>query len=647
MHPQIRTTTPGPCPICGMALEPIMPSDEENAELTYMQRRFWVALVLTILSLLAQNAHAEALLATPVVLWAGFPFFERGYKSLNMFTLISIGTGTAYLYSIIALFMHSPNLYFEAATWITVLVLLGQVLEGKARAKTSDAIKKLLHLSPKTATLILANGQEQEIELDAVKKGDILRVHPGEKVPVDGSVLDGTSWVDESMITGEPLAVEKTTGDKVTGATMNGTGSFTMQAEKVGQETLLARIIQLVSEAQNSKAPIQSLADKVAALLVPIVLAIATITFFVWGFVGHSFSDGLINAVAVLIIACPCAVGLATPMSIMVGIGRGALAGILIKNAESLEVLAKVGLLVVDKTGTLTEGKIKVTNIYSAIAGEENAILQKAASLEALSEHPISCAIVRCAREKDLPLLQVDGFKALPGKGVVGTINGNLIAIGNKKLMADEHIVTDHSANLYYAENGKLQGSFSVSDSIKPSTYEAIKELHKKGIRIAMLTGDNTSTAKAVASELGIDEVYAEVAPEDKSEIISRLKKEGHIVAMAGDGINDAAALANANVGIAMGTGSDIAIESAQITLIKGDLRAISKAILLSQATVRNIRQNLFFAFVYNILGVPIAAGVLYPHFGILLSPIIASGAMALSSLSVVGNALILRSVKL
>ncbi len=658
MHPQIRTESPGPCPICGMALEPTVPDDSDNEELRNMTQRFWGALALTILSLLAQNNYGQALFATPVVLWAGFPFFQRGIKSTNMFTLISIGIATAYLYSLVATFapsifpasIKSPDLYFESANWITSLVLLGQVLELKARSKTSAALKKLIGLSPKTATRIQDNGQEEEIALDKIKKGDKLRVRPGEKIPVDGSVVEGNSWVDESMITGEPTPAEKSSGDPLTGATLNGSGSLVMMAEKVGDETMLARIIHLVSEAQSSKAPIQQLADKVAGVFVPVVIVLAIITFFIWGFWGPepSYAHGLINMVAVLIIACPCALGLATPMSIMVGIGRAATLGILIKDAASLEVLAKVNALVVDKTGTLTEGKIEISSITSRQAGNEDQLLQKAASVEALSEHPLSRAVVSKAKEKNLQLSQVVDFTSFAGKGVVGKVDGKLIAIGNKKLMDQQKVTIDEEPGQnYISEDGTLVGSFTVSDKIKSSTLEAITSLHKKDIKIVMLTGDNKTTADAVGKEVGIDQVHAEVAPEDKDTYIKKLKEEGHIVAMAGDGINDAPALASADVGIAMGTGSDIAIDTASVTLVKGDLRAIATAIALSQATVTNIRQNLFFAFIYNTLGIPIAAGILYPYFGILLSPIIASGAMALSSLCVISNALRLRSSKL
>lgn len=661
MHPEIRQATPGFCPICGMALEPTVPQEEENPELRYMTHRFWSALVLTLLMLGAQNSLAQAFLATPVVLWAGFSFFKRGYESivlrqLNMFTLISLGIGTAYLYSLVAalapsIFPVSPDLYFEAACGITTLVLLGQVLELRGRAKTSDAIKKLLQLAPKMATVILPDGREKEVPIEEIKKGDLLRVHPGEKVPVDGVVVDGTSWVDESMITGESLPAEKnpSSNSKVTGATINTTGSFSMHAEKVGDETVLARIIHLVEEAQRSKAPIQELADRVSAFFVPCVIIVGLITFFAWSLWGPEpkLTHGLINFVAVLIIACPCALGLATPMSIMVAIGRGAQNGILIKDAASLELLAKVDTIVVDKTGTLTTGKIQVTSIHAQDSGQEDSLLQKAASVEVHSEHPLSRAIVAKAKEKNLPLLAVQNFQSLPGKGVVGMIDSLQIAIGNKKLMEELGVIVETNDQLYLAENGRLLGSFTVSDRIKESTFEAIKALHKKNIRVVMLTGDNKATAQSVAKSLGIDEVHAEVAPQDKHQIIKKLQDEGHIVAMAGDGINDAPAISAANVGIGMGTGSDIAIESASITLIQGDLRGIAKAIILSQATVANIRTNLVFAFIYNALGVPVAAGVLYPFFGILLSPVIASGAMAASSLSVVYNSLRLRSTKL
>jgi heavy metal translocating P-type ATPase len=694
MHPQIRQPNPGQCPICGMNLEPTIASeDDEDLELKNMTRRFWIGLILTlpiIILVLFESklvdrfisyksyALIQTLLATPVVLWAGFPFFQRGWKSivtlkLNMFTLIALGIGAAYFYSLVAALFpfifpasfrpqgDQVALYFEAATVITVLVLLGQVLELRARAKTSNAIKKLLSLAPKTATVILENGQEQAVPLEEIKKGDKLRVRPGEKIPVDGVLIEGQSVIDESMITGESVPVEKIKGDRVTGATLNGTGSFIMRAEKVGNDTLLARIVHMVSEAQSSKAPIQKLADTISGYFVPIVVLIAIISFFIWGFFGPppSFAYGLISAVAVLIIACPCALGLATPMSIMVGVGKGALAGVLIKNAEALETLAKVDTVVVDKTGTLTEGKIQLNQIFALEEGQDKTLLQLSASLEVLSEHPLSLAIVSKAKEKGLSLFQVQDFQSLTGRGVIGKIEGKTIAIGNQKLMLDQKISLDPLIDkaetlrnqgqtvLYLSLDGKAVGLLAASDVIKQTTSEAIQMLHNEKIRIVMLTGDHRITAMAIGKSLGIDEIEAEILPEDKGQIVKKLQEQGHIVAMAGDGINDAPALAQANVGIAMGTGTDVAIESAGITLIKGDLREIARARKLSIATVHNIRQNLLFAFIYNALGVPIAAGILYPFFGLLLSPIIASAAMAFSSVSVVWNSLRLNRQKL
>lgn len=686
MHPQIRQSNPGQCPICGMNLEPmIISGDEEDLELKNMTKRFWIALVLTIpiviltlfemrlvSSVISYKAYAiiQILLATPVVLWAGFPFFQRGWRSivtlnLNMFTLIALGIGASYIYSLVAVlfpFIFPPSfrsqegqvaLYFEAATVITVLVLLGQVLELRARAKTSNAIRNLLNLAPKTATLILENGQEKFVPIEEIKKGDKLRVRPGEKIPVDGIIIEGQSVIDESMITGESISIEKTKGDVVTGATLNGTGSFIMQAEKVGDDTMLSRIVKMVSEAQSSRAPIQKLVDTISSYFVPIVLLISVISFFIWGFFGPppSFAYGLVNAVAVLIIACPCALGLATPVSIMVGVGKGALAGVLIKNAEALETLAKVDTVVVDKTGTLTEGKIRLNKIVS-LDGNEDALLRLSASLESLSEHPLSLAVVSNAKEKGLTLSQVQDFQSFTGKGISGKVDGKTIAIGNQRLMEEHKVSLDFLVEkaeklrnegqtvLYISSDGKLLGILAASDVIKNTTSEAIKQLHDEKIRIVMLTGDHRITAKAIGKTLGIDEIEAEVLPEDKGKLIKKLQEQGHIVAMAGDGINDAPALAQANVGIAMGTGTDVAIESAGITLVKGDLRGIVRARHLSIATVHNIRQNLFFAFIYNLLGIPIAAGILYPFFGLLLSPIIASAAMAFSSVSVVWNAL-------
>ncbi len=655
MHPQIRQPTPGHCPICGMNLEPTIPSDEEDVELKAMTRRFWIGLVLTLpIFFLGAYPLIQLLLATPVVLWAGFPFFQRGISlHFNMFTLISLGVGTAYAYSLIAtlfpsIFPTKPSVYFEPAMVITVLVLLGQILELRARSKTSRAIRSLLNLAP-TMAIVIRNGQEESIPLEQVQKGDRLRVKPGEKIPVDGVLLEGSSVVDESMITGESIPVEKNLGDKVTGATLNGTGSFIMEAKAVGDETLLARIVQMVSQAQSSKAPIQKLADQVSGYFVPAVVLVAILTFFIWGFFA-SFAHGLINAVAVLIIACPCALGLATPMSIMVGVGKGASAGVLIKNAEALETLAKVDTLIVDKTGTLTEGKIHLNQII-ALEGTEERLLQLGASLEALSEHPLSKAIVAAAKESGLPLLKVEDFRSLTGQGVMGKIEGKQVAIGNQKLIAEipeaQALRSAGQTVLYISINGKSAGLFGVSDRIKETTPEAIEMLHKEKIQIVMVTGDNQITANAIGKSLHIDTIKAEVLPQEKHKIVQELQLQGHIVAMAGDGINDAPALAQADVGIAMGTGTDVAIESAGVTLVKGDLRGIARARNLSIATVRNIRQNLFFAFLYNALGVPIAAGILYPFFGILLSPMIASAAMTLSSLSVVWNALRLNRVKL
>lgn len=677
MHPQVVQPNPGSCPICGMALEPREGGDEESAELKNMNFRFWIGSILTILVILlilfkiplfGYNSWIQAALATPVVLWSGWPFFVKGWNSiisrhLNMFTLISLGVGTAYVYSLIAVVWPSIfpfekiDLYFEAASVITVLVILGQVLELKARIKTSQAIKKLLGLAPTTARLVLDDGNEKEIPLEEVKKRDKLRVRPGEKIPTDGRIVEGSSSIDESMITGEPFPVMKTIGEKVTGATLNGSGSFIMQAERVGSETLLARIVHMVSEAQRSRAPIQKLADVVSSYFVPAVVVIAGLTLIIWAFFGPApaFAHGLINAVAVLIIACPCALGLATPMSIMVGIGQGALSGLLIKNAEALEIMAKVDTLVVDKTGTLTEGKPKLTKIISLEGKNENEILQIAASLEIGSEHPLAQPILSEAKEKKIPLLPLADFQSIKGKGITGKVQQVETAIGNKQLFSDlkinlssadekaETLRADAQTVFYLCRAGKAIGILAVADVIKESTPEAMEILHKDGIKIMMVTGDNKITAAAVGKKLGIDEIKAEILPEDKSQIVIQLQSAGHIVAMAGDGINDAPALAAANVGIAMGTGTDIAMESGGITLIKGDLRGIAKARRLSQATLRNIKQNLWFAFIYNIFGIFIAAGILYPVFGLLLNPIIASAAMTFSSVSVIANALRLR----
>jgi Cu+-exporting ATPase len=617
-------------------------------------------------------------LATPVVLWGGWPFFQRGWasvvnRSLNMFTLIALGTGTAYFYSVVAalapgLFPDSFRtesgevaVYFEAAAVIVTLVLLGQVLELRARSQTSSAIKALLGLAPKTARVVREDGTEIDIPLEHVEPGDRLWVRPGEKIPVDGVVLDGNSSVDESMVTGESIPVEKIEGDRVTGGTVNGTGSFVMRAERVGSETLLAHIVRLVSEAQRSRAPIQRLADVVASYFVPAVVLVAVITFIVWALVGPEprLAYALVSAVAVLIIACPCALGLATPMSIMVGTGRGATAGVLIKNAEALEVLEKVDTLVVDKTGTLTEGKPRLTSVVALPGRSEPELLRLAASLERASEHPLASAIVAGAREKDLELADVKDFRSLTGKGVTGTVDGHAVALGNLKLLEElvidpgalagqaEGLRRDGQTVLFVAVNGRPAGLLGVADPIKQSTPEAIRMLHRDGVRIVMLTGDSRTTAEAVARKLGLDQVEAEVLPEQKSEAVKRLQAQGRVVAMAGDGINDAPALAQAQVGIAMGTGTDVAMETAGVTLVKGDLRGIARARRLSRGTMRNIRQNLFFAFIYNSLGVPLAAGVLYPVFGLLLSPIIASAAMTFSSVSVISNALRLRKLPL
>ncbi|HXE76339.1 MAG TPA: heavy metal translocating P-type ATPase [Candidatus Xenobia bacterium] len=699
MHPEIVRDAPGSCPICGMALEPRTATDEEeeNPELVDMRRRFWVSLALTApVFFLAMSdlipgqpvQHAlsptlihwiQLLLATPVVLWGGKPFFERGWaslvnRSLNMFTLIAIGTGTAYGYSVVAalapgIFPESFRghggavpVYFEAAAVITTLVLLGQVLELRARAQTSSALKALLGLAPKTARR-LRDGAEEDIPLEQVQPGDRLRVRPGEKVPVDGIVLEGTSAVDESMVTGEPIPVEKAPGSKLVGGTVNGTGSLIMRAERVGEETLLAQIVRLVAEAQRSRAPIQRLADVVSGYFVPLVVAVAVITFIVWAIWGPEprLAHALVNAVAVLIIACPCALGLATPMSIMVGTGRGATAGVLIRNAEALEVLEKVDTLVVDKTGTLTQGKPQLSSVVLAPGASvsEEELVGLAASLEQASEHPLAAAIVGAARAANLKLSRGEEFRSLTGKGVLGTIDGRRVALGNVALMKElgvdpaplaeqaEALRRDGQTVVFVAVGGRAAGLLGVADPIKASTPEAIRLLHADGVRIVMVTGDSRTTAEAVARKLGIDEVIAEVLPQQKSEVVKKLQAGKRVVAVAGDGINDAPALAQAAVGIAMGTGTDVAMESAGITLVKGDLRGIARARRLSRATMRNIRQNLFFAFIYNTLGVPLAAGVLYPFFGLLLSPMIAAAAMTFSSVSVIANALRLRAAQL
>lgn len=697
MHPQIVQPGPGSCPICGMALEPKTITAEEgpNQELADMTRRFRISLIFALpVFLIAMgemlfedslhpamygrsSAFVQLILATPVVLWGGWPFFVRGWSSivsrnLNMFTLIAIGTGAAYVYSVTATLVphifppsfrgHGGQIaiYFEAAAIIIVLVLLGQVLELRARSRTGSAIRALLELSPRTARRLL-NGREEEVPIDQVMPGDHLRVRPGEKIPVDGVVEHGLSSVDESMITGEPIPVEKSPGNRVTGGTVNNTGSFVMEADRVGKDTVLAKIVRMVGEAQRSRAPIQRLADLVASWFVPGVIVCAIITFIIWSQFGPSpaMAYALVNSVAVLIIACPCALGLATPMSIMVGTGRGAMAGVLIKNAESLEVLEKVDVIVVDKTGTLTEGKPRLVTVEIEPSFDEGEVLRLVGSLEQSSEHPLATAIVKGAEERGAELAGASEFLTLPGKGVTGTVDEHLLMLGNQALFEEKGVSIGHLMEraevlrrngqtvLMVAVDGIPAGMIGVADPVKDTTVEAIKLLHEEGIRIVMLTGDSRSTAEAVARETGIDEVQADVMPHEKSEVIQRLQESGHMVAMAGDGINDAPALARAHVGIAMGTGTDVAMESAGVTLVKGDLRGIARARRLSRATMRNIRQNLFFAFIYNTLGVPIAAGLLYPAFGLLLSPMIASAAMTFSSVSVIGNALRLRRVDL
>jgi Cu+-exporting ATPase len=694
MHPQIIQFGPGNCPICGMALEPmdVFAKVEADPEYDSMRRRFWVSAALSLPVLLlsmfggSSARHLtpslkngiEFLLATPVVLWGGWPFFERFWASLvqrspNMFTLIGLGTGAAYLDSVAATFLPqifpisfrsvdgTVPVYFEAAAVITTLVLLGQVLELKARGQTGAAIRALLGLAPKTARLVREDGTEIDVPLDQVMTGDKLRVRPGGRVPVDGVVLEGASSVDESMISGEPIPVEKQPGARVTGATVNGTGSFVMRADRVGVDTLLAQIVRMVSEAQRSRAPIQKLADVVASYFVPIVIGTAVLTFIVWGVWGPSprMAHALINAVAVLIIACPCALGLATPMSIMVATGKGATLGVLFKNAEAIELLRKVDTLVIDKTGTLTEGKPKLVAVKPTDGQDEQRLLQLAASLERGSEHPLAAAIVTGAEERKISLIPAHDFKSLTGKGVRGRIEGKDVALGNRKLLEElgvaasppgdqaEAMRKDGQTVMFVTVEGRLAGLIGVADPIKLTTPEAIRQLHADGIRVVMLTGDNRTTANAVAAKLSIDEVIAEVLPEDKANIVKRLQGEGRFVAMAGDGINDAPALAQAQVGIAMGTGTDVAMESAGVTLVKGDLQGIVRARFLSRATMRNIKQNLFFAFVYNALGIPIAAGVFFPIFGWLLSPMLASAAMSFSSVSVIANALRLRKAPL
>jgi len=696
MHPQIRQLGPGSCPICGMALEPEVPTAETgpNPELVDMRRRFWIGLALAVpVFVLEMAGHLTNLhmlladrvsnwiqfaLATPVVLWAGWPFFERGWASLrtrnlNMFTLIAMGTGVAWVYSVIATFAPgafppafraadgSVPVYFEAAAVITVLVLLGQVLELRAREQTGGAIRALLDLAPKTARRLRPDGTDEDVPLEQVEVGDRLRVRPGDKAPVDGTIVEGKSAVDESMVTGESMPVAKSAGDRVIGGTVNQSGSFVMRADRIGRDTVLAQIVQMVAQAQRSAAPIQRLADQVSGWFVPIVIAVAALAFVAWSTFGPEprFTFGLIAAVSVLIIACPCALGLATPMSIMVGVGRGAQAGVLIKNAEALERFEKVDTLVVDKTGTLTEGKPRVTVVRPAPGFDPDALLRFAASLERGSEHPLAAAIVAAATEKGLALADASEFDAPAGKGVVGKVEGRALAIGSARFLDEigidasalspeaEALRRDGATAVFVAVDSKPGGILGIADPVKATTPDAVRDLVAEGIRVVMLTGDNRTTAEAVAAKLGIKDVEAEVLPDHKAEAVARLKRDGRVVAMAGDGVNDAPALAAADVGVAMGTGTDVAIESAGVTLLKGDLRGLVRARRLSAATMRNIRQNLFWAFIYNAAGVPIAAGVLYPALGLLLSPIIAAAAMSLSSVTVISNALRLRWVKL
>jgi len=697
MHPEVRQDHPGACPICGMALEPELVSLDHgpSPELEDMTRRFWIGLILALpVLVLEMGGHLfpalhhlvpmrlstwiQLVLATPVVLWAGWPFFERGWASLksrnlNMFTLIAMGTGVAWAYSMVAALAPdlfppafrgedgSVAVYFEAAAVITVLVLLGQVLELRAREQTSSAIKALLGLAPKTARRLLANGQDEEVSLDLVLVGDRLRVRPGEKVPVDGTVEDGCSSLDEAMVTGESMPVTKAKGDSVIGGTLNQTGALVIAAARVGRDTMLARIVQMVAEAQRSRAPIQRMADQVSGWFVPVVIAIAVLAFAGWSIWGPEprFAYGFVAAVAVLIIACPCALGLATPMSIMVGVGRGAGMGVLIKNAEALEHMEKVDTLVVDKTGTLTEGHPAVTAIVPVEGHKEDEVLRLAAAVERASEHPLALAIVAAAKQRALALDDVTEFDSPTGRGALGTVEGRRIVLGNARFLGEHAINSaalagvaddlrkDGATAIFVGIDGKVGGVIAIADPVKPTTSEALAALKAEGVRVVMLTGDNRTTALAVASRLAIDEVEAEVLPDQKSAVVARLKREGRVVAMAGDGVNDAPALAAADVGIAMGSGTDVAIESAGVTLLKGDLTGIVRARRLSQATMRNIRQNLVFAFIYNAAGVPVAAGLLYPAFGILLSPMIAAAAMALSSVSVVTNALRLNRVSL
>jgi Cu+-exporting ATPase len=696
MHPQIRQVGPGACPICGMALEPLTVTADSgpNPELADMSRRFWVGLVLAApVFVLEMGGHLGGMmkfiapqtsdwiqfaLSTPVVLWAGFPFFERGWASLrtrqlNMFTLIAMGVGVSYVYSLFGLFapglfppafrdaMGAVPVYFEAAAVITVLVLLGQVLELRARASTSGAIRALLDLAPKTARRITAEGTDEEITLDLVQVGDRLRVRPGEKIPVDGELVEGRVSIDESLVTGESMPVTKEAGAKVIAGSINKTGSFVMRAEKVGAETLLSRIVQMVAEAQRSRAPIQRMADQVSGWFVPAVISAAAVAALVWAVVGPEprFTYALVAAVSVLIIACPCALGLATPMSIMVGVGRGAQGGVLIKNAEALERFEKIDTLVIDKTGTLTEGRPAVTAIRPMPGLEEAELLRLAASLERGSEHPLADAILRAAKARNLTLSEAREFDSPVGRGVVGVVDGRRVVLGGARLMAEqgvdlspleaeaEALRREGATTIFATLDGRLAGLMGIADPIKPTTAEAVRALKADGVRLVMMTGDNRTTALAVATRLGIDEVEAEVLPQDKAAVVQKLRAAGRVVAMAGDGVNDAPALAAAEVGVAMGAGSDVAIESAGVTLLKGDLQGLVRARKLSRAVMGNIRQNLVFAFAYNVAGIPIAAGVLYPTFGLLLSPAIAALAMALSSVSVIGNALRLRTVKL
>jgi Cu+-exporting ATPase len=698
MHPEIAQDHPGACPICGMALEAAQPGSEpqedDNAELHHMSRRFWIGLVLTVPILLLSMSDmvtgtrgllaprgrdvvvwTEFVLSTPVVLWAGWPFFERAARSiitrhLNMFTLIAMGTGASYLYSVVAtifpsLFPNSfrmhgvVNVYFEAAAMITVLVLLGQVLELKARAATGSAIQALLGLAPKTARRLEADGSEQDVSLEQVHPGDRLRVRPGEKIPVDGAVLEGGSAVDESMISGEAVPVRKEPKSTVVGGTINGTGSFVMRAEKVGNDTLLARIVQMVGTAQRSRAPIQRVADRVAGYFVPAVLFCATVTFIVWAWIGPEprYAYALVNGVAVLIIACPCALGLATPMSIMVGVGRGAQMGVLIRDADALERLEKVNTLAIDKTGTLTEGKPSLAEIVAEPGYGEEDLLRLAASVESASEHPLAGAILNGAKKRNLALANVEEFSSITGQGVRGKIEGRVVLVGQldrpqstlpENLRSKAAALREEGQTVFFVSiDGTVAGLLSVTDPIKATSSAAVDALHRLGLKIVMLTGDHAATARRVAEKLGIDRIEAEITPEKKHQAIMELKREGASIAMAGDGINDAPALAAADVGIAMGTGTDIAMESAGVTLVKGDLNGLVRAVLLSRATMRNIRVNLLFAFIYNGVGIPVAAGILYPFFGILLSPMVASAAMALSSLSVIGNSLRLRNTAL